>query len=173
MIYNHSNTIINHRPVTDLIIFAKTSEQQIIDTPEKTATHPHRGHAIKRYRHRPEITQEAFAANMRVSQALVLFDEQKRAVEDETIGKLCTVLNRAPEFMHKPEEVPVTVMSRNNAVEKGSSKLGNVDGDHLINNNPIEEILNMNTKMQSLYERMPEPEKEKNILLEKRLKDRE
>ena len=142
-----------------------------MDTQEKTAKNTHHGHAIKRYRHTLGIKQEALAADMGVSQALVSFYEQKKVIDDEMIGKFATALNIVPEFIKELEEDPVTVIIENNTFEKGNNNVGYI-ADNTITNNPIEQILEMNTKMQSLYERMLDLEKEKNALLEKLLKDR-
>jgi len=143
-----------------------------MDTQEKTAKNTHHGHAVKRYRHTLGIKQEALAADMGISQALVSFYEQKKVIEDDMIGKFAKALNVAPELIKELEEDPVTVIIENNTFEKGSSNIGKVDGDHIINNNPIEQILELCKEKQALYERIAELEKEKNILLEKLLKDR-
>jgi transcriptional regulator with XRE-family HTH domain len=144
-----------------------------MDTKEKTAKNTHHGHAIKRYRHSLGIKQEALASDMGISQALVSFYEQKKVIEDDMIDKFAKALNVAPELIKDLEEDPVTFIIENNTFEKGSSNIGKVDGDHIINNNPIEQILELNKEKTTLYERMLELEKEKNALLEKLLKERQ
>lgn len=145
-----------------------------MDTQEKTAKNTHHGHAIKRYRHTLGIKQEALAADMGISQALVSFYEQKKIIEDDMIVKFAKALNIAPEFIKELEEDPVTVIIENNTFEnKEGNNIAYLENDNSTNTyNPIEQILELNKEKQSLYERMLELEKEKNALLEKLLKDR-
>ena len=144
-----------------------------MDTQEKTAKNTHHGHAIKRYRHTLGIKQEALAADMGVSQALVSFYEQKKVIDDEMIGKFATALNIAPEFIKELEEDPVTFIIENNTLEKGNIIAG-IAGDNINNYNsdPVDRIIELSKEKTVLYERMLELEKEKNVLLEKLLKDR-
>jgi len=139
-----------------------------MDTQEKTAKNTHHGHAIKRYRHTLGIKQEALAANMGISQALVSFYEQKKEIDDDTIDKFAQALNVAPALIKELEEDPVTFIIENNTFEAGN----NIGCDTVNINNPIEQILKLNKEMQSLYERIVGLEKEKNALFEKMLKER-
>lgn len=135
---------------------------------EKTLKNTHHGHAIKRIRHTLGVKQEALAANMGVSQALVSFYEQKKVIENDMLDNFAKALNIAPEFIKELEEDPVTFIIENNTFEAGN----NIGYDNTVNiNNPIKQILELNKEMQSLYERMLQLEKEKNTLLEKMLKD--
>lgn len=145
-----------------------------METKEKTAKNIHNGHAIKRYRHTLGIKQEALAADMGISQALVSFYEQKKVIEDNMIGKFAKALNVAPELIKQLEEDPVTVIIENNTFEnKEGNNIAYLKNDNSTNTyNPIEKILELCKEKQILYERMLELEKEKNALLEKLLKDR-
>jgi len=139
-----------------------------MDTQEKTAKNTHHGHAIKRYRHTLGIKQEALAADMGISQALVSFYEQKKVIDDDTIDKFAQALNVAPALIKELEEDPVTFIIENNTFESGN----NIGCDTVNINNPIEQILKLNKEMQALYERIAGLEKEKNAFLEKLLKER-
>jgi len=154
-----------------LIIFVQNQKTKQMDTQEKTAKNTHHGHAIKRYRHTLGIKQEALAANMGISQALVSFYEQKKVIDDDTIDKFAQALNVAPALIKDLEEDPVTVIVENNTFEKGNNNIGYITDNNIINN-PIEQILELNKEMQALYERIARLEKEKNVLLEKLLKER-
>jgi transcriptional regulator with XRE-family HTH domain len=140
-----------------------------METQEKKAKNTHHGHAIKRYRNTLGIKQEALADNMGISQALVSFYEQKKAIEDDVIDKFAKALHIAPEFIKELEEDPVTVIIENNTLEKGNIIAGD---NNIFNPDPIDRIIELSKEKTALYERMLELEKEKNILLEKLLKDR-
>jgi transcriptional regulator with XRE-family HTH domain len=142
-----------------------------MDTQEKTAKNTHHGHAIKRYRHTLGIKQEALAADMGISQALVSFYEQKKVIDDDMIGKFAKALNVVPALIKELEEDPVTFIIENNNVEKGGI-IANIAENNTINNNsdPIDRIIELANEKTALYERMLELEKEKNALLEKLLK---
>lgn len=140
-----------------------------METLEKKSKNTHHGHAIKRYRHTLGIKQEALAADMGISQALISFYEQKKEIEDNMIEKFARALNITPELIKELEEDPVTIIIENNTFEKGSGAAYNV-----INNNPdpIDRLITLSQEKTALYERMLELEKEKNALLEKLLKER-
>ncbi len=118
------------------------------------------------------IKQDTIAIDVGISQAQISAYEQKKVIDDEMIERFAKALRVTPEFIKELEEDPVTVIIQNNTFEKGSSNIGKVDGDHIINNNPIDQIHELNNEKQALYERMLELEKEKNALLEKLLKER-
>lgn len=140
-----------------------------MDTQEKTAKNTHHGHAIKRYRHTLGIKQEALAADMGISQALVSFYEQKKVIDDDTINSFAKALNVAPALIKDLEEDPVTVIIENNTLEKGNIIAGD---NNNFNPDPIDRIIELANEKTALYERMLELEKEKNALLEKLLKER-
>jgi transcriptional regulator with XRE-family HTH domain len=143
-----------------------------MDTKEKTAKNTHHGHAIKRYRHTLGIKQEALAADMGISQALVSFYEQKKVIDDDMIDKFAKALDVAPALIKDLEEDPVTFIIENNNVEKGG--IAGIYNMGCIHNNPdpINRIIELANEKTALYERMLELEKEKNVLLEKLLKER-
>ena len=143
-----------------------------METQEKPLKNTHHGHAIKRIRHTLGIKQDALAIDLGISQAQISAYEQKKVIDNDMLEKFAKALNVAPDVIKELEEDPVTVIIENNTFEKGSSNIGKVDGDHIINNNPIEQILALNKEKTALYERMLELEKEKNALLEKMLKER-
>lgn len=142
-----------------------------METKEKTLKNTHHGHAIKRIRHTLGIKQEVLAADLGISQTQISAYEQKKVIDNDMIGKFAKALNVAPGFIKELKEDPVTVIIENNTFEKGSSNIGKVDGDHIINNNPIDEILELCREKQALYERIAELEKGKNDLLGKLLKN--
>lgn len=154
-----------------MITFVKTCKLQTMETQEKTVKNTHHGHAIKRYRHTLGIKQEALAADMGISQALVSFYEQKKVIEDDMIDNFAKALNVAPGLIKELEEDPVTVIVENNTFEKGSI-IANIAENNTIHNNPdpIDRIIELGNEKTALYERMLELEKEKNALLEKLLK---
>jgi transcriptional regulator with XRE-family HTH domain len=138
---------------------------------EQKIKNTHHGHAIKRFRHTLGIKQEALAAEMGLSQALISTYEQRKVLNDDVIERFAKALNVAPELIKELEEDPVTVIVENNTFEKGNNNVGYVT-DNTITNNPIEQILELNKEKTALYERMLELEKEKSALLEKLLEDR-
>ena len=144
-----------------------------MDTQEKTTPNTHHGHAIKRYRHTLGIKQEALAADMGISQALVSFYEQKKVIDDDTINKFAKALNVASALIKDLEEDPVTFIIENNTVEKGGI-IAQIAENNTTHNNPdpIDRIIELANEKTALYERMLELEKEKNALLEKLLKER-
>ena len=145
-----------------------------MDTQEKTAKNTHHGHAIKRYRHTLGIKQEALAADMGISQALVSFYEQKKEIDDDTINSFAKALNVSVELIKELEEDPVTFIIENNTFEKnGSNVIAHiVENANTYNPDPIDRIIELANEKTALYERMLELEKEKNALLEKLLKER-
>lgn len=145
-------------------------------TVDKAERNTHHGHAIKRYRHTLGIKQEALAADLGITQAMVSTYEQKKVIEDEMIDKFAKVLGISPQLIKELEEDPVTIIIENNTFE---SKEGDsiayleLENDYSTRTyNPIEEILKLNEEKQALYERMLELEKEKSALLESLLKEK-
>lgn len=144
-----------------------------METLEKKSKNTHHGHAIKRYRHTLGIKQEALAADMGISQALISFYEQKKEIEDSMIEKFAGALNITPELIKDLEEDPVTIIIENNTFEKGSI-IANIAENNTNNFNPdpIDRLITLSQEKAVLYERMLELEKEKNALLEKLLKEK-
>ncbi|MFA7492969.1 MAG: helix-turn-helix transcriptional regulator [Proteiniphilum sp.] len=146
-----------------------------METIEQISKNRHHGHAIRRIRHTLGIKQEALAADMEISQALVSFYEKKKVIEDDMVEKFAKALNIAPELIKNLEEDPVTVIIENNTFEKGSAG-GIIEiENNIINNNPdpVDRLIELSKEKTTLYERMLELEKEKNTLLEKLLKNKE
>lgn len=122
----------------------------------------HHGHAVKRFRTTLGKKQEALAADMGISQALVSFYEKKQVIEDDMIDKFAKALNVAPELIKELEEDPVTVIIENNNIETNHGN-GYVAVDNSTNHyNPVEKIV-------ELCEKLLEKEQEKITLLEKLL----
>ncbi|HCO68445.1 MAG TPA: transcriptional regulator, partial [Dysgonomonas sp.] len=82
------------------------------------------------------------------------------------------VLNVSPELIRELEEDPLTVIIENNTFQEGSSNVGKVDGDNIINNNPVDRIIELTNEKQALYERMIKVEQEKVALLEEILREK-
>ena len=146
-----------------------------METIEPKLKNTHHGHAIKRFRHTLGIKQEALAAEMGLSQALISTYEQRKVLNDDVIERFAKALNVAPELIKELEEDPVTLIIENNTFEEGSiANISNVSegNNNTITNNPIEQILELSKEKTILYERMLELEKEKSALLEKLLEDR-
>ena len=148
------------------------SRQIYGDQRTKIKKHPSRA----RYQAFPPYTgQEALAAEMGLSQALISTYEQRKVLNDDVIERFAKALNVAPELIKELEEDPVTFIVENNTFEEGSiANISNVSegNNNTITNNPIEQIIELNKEKTALYERMLELEKEKNALLEKLLEDR-
>ena len=144
---------------------------------EQKIKNTHHGHAIKRFRHTLGIKQEALAAEMRLSQALISTYEQRKVLNDDVIERFAKALNVAPELIKELEEDPVTFIVENNTFENGS--VNNIASSSDISNencgntyNPIEQILELSKEKTILYERMLELEKEKSALLEQMIKEK-
>jgi len=129
----------------------------------------HHGHAIKRLRKSLGIKQIALAIDMGISQQSVSTYEGRSMIEDEMLNRFATVLNVTPDLIKGLEEDPIKIIIENNNFENGSINIGMVDGNNIINNNPIKEILELSREKETLYDRIFELEKEKNELLEKLL----
>ncbi|WP_352421479.1 helix-turn-helix transcriptional regulator [Proteiniphilum sp.] len=67
-----------------------------METVEQKSKNTHQDHAIRRYRHTLGVKQEALAADMGISQALVSFYEKKKVIEDDMVVKFAKALNVAP-----------------------------------------------------------------------------
>lgn len=67
-----------------------------METVEQKSKNTHHDHAIRRYRHTLGVKQEALAADMGISQALVSFYEKKKVIEDDMVVKFAKALNVAP-----------------------------------------------------------------------------
>ncbi|MFA7492974.1 MAG: helix-turn-helix transcriptional regulator [Proteiniphilum sp.] len=136
-----------------------------METVEQISKNRHHGHAIRRIRHTLGIKQEALAADMEISQALVSFYEKKKVIEDDMVEKFAKALNIAPELIKNLEEDPVTVIIENNNIETNHGR-GYVAVDNSTNHyNPIEKIV-------ELCEKLLEKEQEKITLLEKLLQEK-
>lgn len=137
-------------------------------TTEKTEKYIHHGHAIKRFRHILGIKQEVLGVDLGMSQAMISMYESKKIIEDEMIDKFAKALGVSSQLIKDLEEDPVTVIIENNTFEEGNN-IGCVV-NNIIDINSIEYLFDLNKEIQRLYERLIQIEKEKNILLEKLLK---
>lgn len=132
-----------------------------------TLKNTHHGHAIKRFRHILGVKQEVLASIMGLSQTQVSTYEQRKVINNDMIERFSEALGISPELITELEEDPVMVIIENNTFEKGSGICRNI-----INNNPVDRIIELTNEKTALYERMLELEKEKNTLLVNLLKDR-
>ncbi|MDY9919214.1 Helix-turn-helix [Porphyromonadaceae bacterium NLAE-zl-C104] len=136
-----------------------------METKEQTVKNTHHGHAVKRFRRTLGKKQEALAADMGISQALVSYYENKKVIEDDMVEKFAKALNVAPELIKELEEDPVTVIIENNSIENNHGR-GYVAIDNSTNHyNPVEKIV-------ELFEKLLEKEQAKIELLEKLLDDK-
>lgn len=95
-----------------------------METIEQISKNTHHGHAIKRYRHTLGIKQEALAADMGISQALISFYEKKKVIEDDMVEKIAKALNVALELIKELEEgLSGTLKTNPPAVQKHIEKL--------------------------------------------------
>lgn len=139
-----------------------------METSDKMEKNTHHGHAVKRFRHTLGIKQDAMAADLGISQAIVSMYESKKVIEDEMIEKFAKILKVDPQLIKDLEEDPVTVIIENNNYENNKDTAiatGYIAGDNIVNNNPVEKIA-------ELFERLLEKEQEKIALLERFLKDK-
>ncbi|MBF0651533.1 hypothetical protein IR083_22205 [Dysgonomonas sp. GY75] len=100
---------------------------------------------------------------MGISQALVPFYGQKKLIEDDMIEKFARALKIDPQLIKELEEDPVTFIIENNTLDKGNIIVGN--NIENFNPDPIDRIIGLAKGKTVLYERMPELEKEKSVLL--------
>lgn len=128
----------------------------------------HHGHAIKRFRRTLGIKQDVLASMMELSQTQVSTYEQRKVINDEMIGRFAKALGVTPELITELEEDPVTVIIENNTFEGGSGAYKNI-----INNTPVDRIIELANEKTALYERMLELEKEKIVLLKRLLKEKD
>jgi len=142
---------------------------QGMETKEKNT---HHGHALKRLRKGMGLKQEAVAMSMGVDQSLVSLYEQKKEIDDEMLERFAKALNISPRLIKELEEDPVTIFIENNTFEDGSSNNVITSGDNIINNNPVDRIIELSNEKQALYERMLKLEQEKVALLEEILRGR-
>ncbi|MGV8134976.1 MAG: helix-turn-helix domain-containing protein [Mangrovibacterium sp.] len=63
------------------------------------------------------IKQNALAAEVGMSQAMISRYKQRKVIEDDVIEKITKVLKVSPEFIKEMEEDPVTVIIENNTFE--------------------------------------------------------
>lgn len=143
-----------------------------METKEQKLKNTHHGHAIKRFRHTLGIKQEALAAEMGLSQALISTYEQRKILNDDVIERFAKALNVAPELIKDLEEDPVTFIIENNTFEKGSMAGIYTVGDFINNPDPVDRLIELSNEKTALYERILELEKEKNALLEQMIKEK-
>lgn len=133
---------------------------------DRMTRNTHHGHAIKRFRHTLGMKQDVLASIMNLSQTQISTYEQRKIINEDMIGKFAKALGVNSELITELEEDPVTVIIENNTFEKGSGAYKNI-----INNNPVDRIIELANEKTALYERMLELEKEKIVLLERLLRE--
>lgn len=143
-----------------------------METTNRSRKRTHHGHAIKRLRKSLGIKQEALAADLDITQQAISLYEQKPVIEDDMLLKIAEILKVPVDLIKEAEEDPLTIIIENNIFQNGSSvgTIGKVDGNSIINNNPIEKVLELSNEKMALYERILELEREKNALLQSLLK---
>ncbi|WP_298653623.1 helix-turn-helix transcriptional regulator [uncultured Proteiniphilum sp.] len=144
--------------------FAKNENKKLKDMITKNT---HHGHAIKRFRHTLGMKQDVLASIMGLSQTQVSTYEQRKVINADMIERFSKALGVAPELIAELEEDPVTVIIENNTFQEGSGAYKNI-----INNNPIDRIIELANEKTALYERMLQLEREKIVLLENLLKQK-
>ncbi|MDR1729709.1 MAG: helix-turn-helix transcriptional regulator [Prevotellaceae bacterium] len=147
-----------------------------METIEKEKNNTHHGHAVKRFRLNLGIKQEALAADMGISQALVSFYEQKKEMEEDMIEKFAGALGVAPQLIKELEEDPVTIIIENNTItnennDKVETDVNNAAHDVIHEDNSTNHF-NPVEKIAEIFEKLLEKEQEKIALLEKLLKEK-
>lgn len=133
----------------------------------------HQGANIRKLRQLVGMKQTTFGELLGMNQQSVSRLEQKRVLEEDTLFKVANILHVAPEIIRNLEENPTSIVIENNTFQAGSSNVGVVENqrDNIVNH-PVDQLMTLNKEQASLYERMLTIEKEKNILLEKLLKEK-
>ena len=133
----------------------------------------HQGANVRKFRQLIGMKQEVLADLLGINQQSVSRIEQKRVIEEDLLVKIANILHISPEIIQKLEENPTSIVIENNTFQTGSSNVGVIEQqrDNIVNH-PVDQLMELNKKQASLYERMLALEKEKNALLEKLLKEK-
>jgi len=125
---------------------------------ETTINKVHHGLNVKRLREILDIKQDVIATELKISQQAMSKLEKKEVISDETLEKISKVLGVPFEVIKNfNNELAVNIIA--NTFNDSSSSFV-----YQQNVNPIEKIT-------ELYERLLKSEQEKNVLLEKMIKN--
>ncbi|WP_165026232.1 helix-turn-helix domain-containing protein [Dysgonomonas sp. ZJ279] len=130
----------------------------------------HHGHNVRRMREVLGIKQGALAIMLDMPQQTLSDKEAKEIIDDETLDKISKALNVPLKVLQEMKEDPATIIFDHPTFAEGS--IGNVGGDSIQYNSPVEKIIELTNEKVALYERMLELEKEKIAWLEKLLSDK-
>ncbi|MCR8667534.1 helix-turn-helix domain-containing protein [Aestuariibaculum sp. M13] len=130
-----------------------------------TATKPnHIGRKISRIRELRGIKQEALAFELGISQQSVSLLEQSETIEDEKLEKVAKVLGVTPEGIKNfSDEAILNIIGNTYHVDNSSAV------NYGCTFNPIDKIIEQSDKIEELYKKLLQAEKDKVAYLEKLL----
>lgn len=130
-----------------------------------TATKPnHIGRKISRIRELRGMKQEALALELGISQQSVSLLEQSETVEDEKLEKVAKVLGVTPEGIKNfSDEAILNIIGNTYHVDNSSAV------NYGCTFNPIDKIIEQADKIEELYKKLLQAEKNKVTFLEKLL----
>ncbi|MAG88308.1 helix-turn-helix transcriptional regulator [Zunongwangia profunda] len=129
-----------------------------------TAT-PHIGRKISRIRELRGMKQETLAEELGISQQSVSQMEQSENLEDEKLDKVAKVLGVSKEAIKNFSEETVFNIIGNTVTNHDNSSLFAYHPSF----NPIDKIMEQSDKIEELYKKLLEAEKEKVAYLERLL----
>jgi|SRR5690606_1462964 len=133
-----------------------------------TATKPnHIGRKISRIRELRGMKQEALAIELGVSQQTISNMEQSETIEDEKLEQVANVLGVSAEAIKNFSDEAFLNNIQNNY--DGSVINAGPTVNHACTFNPIDKILQQSEKIEELYKKLLQAEKEKVAYLEKLL----
>jgi len=128
-----------------------------------TAT-PHIGRKISRIRELRGMKQETLAEELGISQQSVSQMEQSESLEDEKLDKVAKVLGVSKEAIKNfSEEAILNIIGNTYHVDNSSAV------NYGCTFNPIDKIMEQSDKIEELYKKLLEAEKEKVAYLERLL----
>lgn len=128
-----------------------------------TAT-PHIGRKISRIRELRGMKQETLAEELGISQQSVSQMEQSESLEDEKLDKVAKVLGVSKEAIKNfSEEAILNIIGNTYHVDNSSAV------NYGCTFNPIDKIIEQSDKIEELYKKLLEAEKEKVAYLERLL----
>ncbi|MDR6302286.1 helix-turn-helix domain-containing protein [Mesonia maritima] len=130
-----------------------------------TAT-PHIGKKISRIRELRGMKQEALALELGVSQQTVSHLEQSETIDEEKLDKVAKVLGVSKEAIENFSEE--SIFHNINNFNDNSVNNGPLNNVHCTFN-PIDKIIEQSDKIEELYKKLLQAEKEKNTYMEKLL----
>ena len=135
-----------------------------------TAT-PHIGRKISRIRELRGMKQEALAMELGISQQSVSHLEQSETLEDDKLDEVAKVLGITPEAIKNfSEEAVFNIISNtfNNNSNDNSTLIAS-SMNYQPKFNPLDKIIEQSDKIEELYKKLLQAEKDKNAYLEKLL----